>query len=141
MPCCCLIARTSTYYTCLADCLSASCICCMQVPCYFPPYIHPRGYTSPWAAAPVAAPRLIPCYWLSDMQVILDNSEVWCSSSSPQPVWSVSRVWQPLLAAAIYLLGQQCLTCQQLHCVNPCRHTNICMHTRTDDVDLSAAAS
>jgi hypothetical protein len=32
--------------------------------------------------------------------VILDNSEVWCISSSLQPVWSVSRVWQPLLAAA-----------------------------------------
>jgi hypothetical protein len=44
---------------------------------------RPRGpleYTSPWAAAPVAVqlavPRLIPCYWLSDVQVILGNSEV-----------------------------------------------------------------
>jgi hypothetical protein len=36
---------------------------------------------------------------LSEMQVILDNSEVW---SFTQLVWSVSWVWQPLLVAAYF---------------------------------------
>jgi hypothetical protein len=39
-------------------------------------YMHPRDYTSPWAAPPVAVPLLKHCYWLSVMQVIFDNSEV-----------------------------------------------------------------
>jgi hypothetical protein len=34
-----------------------------------------------WAAAPAALSILKPCYWLSEMQVILDNCEVWDSIS------------------------------------------------------------
>jgi hypothetical protein len=39
--------------------------------------------------------------WLSDMQVMLDNYEVYLEF--PQPVWSVSRVWQPLSVAVWYV--------------------------------------
>jgi hypothetical protein len=39
-----------------------------------------------------------PCYWLFEMQIVLDNSEV-LRHPFPQPVRSVSKVWQPLLVA------------------------------------------
>jgi hypothetical protein len=45
---------------------------------------------------PIYYDVLISIYWLSDMQVILNDSKV---RSFPQPVWSVSREWQPLFVS------------------------------------------